>query len=222
MSRTTDDVTHRKKGKIMDLGVPLVEYGATDITGLLDAMKAQPADFWLIDRATRVALAGNRPGNAVFFYNDMPTFSKRRPVDQVQTGTLNVLRYGSRPLFKEIDAVIQTQIKQAFPDCEPIRVQLAELPPGQVITPHRDLGILTMIHRLHIPLVTHKDVTFIIDGKRFYLEPGRLYDLNNAVVHSVENKSDVMRVHLLVDMLPKKIAHPAYHDSEDAMRAAVS
>ncbi|MEQ1943006.1 aspartyl/asparaginyl beta-hydroxylase domain-containing protein [Mesorhizobium sp. VNQ89] len=206
----------------MDLGVPLKEYGSADITQLLEVMKAQPDSFWLIDRESRVALAGARPGNAVFFYNDKPAFSKRRPVDEIQTGTLNVLRHVNRPLFKEIEAVIQIFVKPAFPDCHPIRVQLAELPPGQIITPHRDVGILTMIHRLHVPLVTHKDVTFIIQGGRFFLEPGHLYDLNNVVVHSVENKSDVMRVHLLIDMLPSTIARPVYHDSEDAMRAVVA
>ena len=205
----------------MDLGVPLIRYEKVDISKLEAAMKSQPASYWEIDRVNRVALAGSRPGNAVFFYNDKPAFASRRPIDEIETGILNVLRYSARPLFKEVNAIIQEHIKTEFPDCNPIRVQLAELPPGEVIAPHRDQGILSMIHRLHVPVVTHKDVIFVIQDERFFLEVGQLYDLNNAVKHSVENNSSVMRIHLLVDMLPDRLARVVYHDSEDAMRAAV-
>ncbi|MBU0582005.1 MAG: aspartyl/asparaginyl beta-hydroxylase domain-containing protein [Alphaproteobacteria bacterium] len=205
----------------MDLGVPLIEYDLVDIDDLRQAMKAQSASYWEIDQVNRAALAGSRPGNAVFFYNDKPAFARKRSMDQLQSGVLNVLRYGNRPLFREVDAIIQNHIKPKFPDCDPIRVQLAELPPREVISPHRDMHILTKMHRLHIPIVTHEDVVFIIQGRRFYLEPGRLYDLNNAVEHSVENNSDVMRIHLLVDMLPNKLARATYHDSESAMRSVV-
>ena len=83
-----------------------------------------------------------------------------------------------------------------------MRVQLAELPPGQIIAPHKDVGILALIHRMHIPIITHHDVKFIIDNQLFVLEEGVLYDLNNAVMHSVVNKSLVNRFHLLVDLLP--------------------
>lgn len=101
-----------------------------------------------------------------------------------------------------------------------MRVQLAELPPGAVITPHRDIGILSLIHRMHVPLVTHEQVSFIINGQRFFLAEGNLYDLNNAVVHSVENKSDVMRVHLMIDMLPHMVARARYFDTREEMIAA--
>lgn len=207
----------------MDLGKPLEEHGAVDITDLLAKVPHQTEQFWSSDRDNRVALAGDRPGNAVFFYNDAPTCIGGGSLREVlNTGFVNVLRYKSRPLFDEVDALIDREIQPKFPDCDRVRVQLAELPPGQVIEPHVDLGILTRIHRLHVPLITHEGVKFFVKRQPFFLEPGKLYDLNNAVNHSVENNSDVMRIHLLVDMLPNAIGRARYHDSEDAIMAAVA
>ena len=190
----------------MDLGKPLIEYGAVDVSDILSKLPSLPEDYWVEDRASRVKLAGNRPGNAVFLYNDAPSFISRHTLPEAQSGVVNVLRYPNKGLF---------------PDCDVMRVQLAELPPGQVISPHRDLGILAVIHRLHVPLVTHELVKFMIQRQFFNLKVGHLYDLNNAVVHGVENKSDVMRIHLMVDMLPRRLARAVYHDTEADMAKAV-
>lgn len=206
----------------MDLGVPLKTYGMVDIEPFRRAMEELPYSYWESDRENRVSLAGDRPGNAVFLYNDKPASVPRRTLFEAQSGYVNVLRYAGRPLLDQVDEIIDKYIRPDFPDCDPMRVQLAELPPGQIITPHRDLGILAAIHRLHVPIVTDENVKFIISRQEFYLEPGRLYDLNNVAVHSVENRGNVMRVHLLVDMLPHSLARCRYHDSEAAMQAAVA
>jgi len=205
----------------MDLPEPLVKYGPVPITALRQRMLEQPADFWTVDRASRVMLAGDRPGNAVFFYNDMPAATARPVLAEAKSsGVINVLRYADRPLFAEIQALIDDKLRPLFPNCDVMRVQLAELPPGEVIKPHRDLNILSLIHRMHVPIVTHPMVKFIIAGKTFFLAEGELYDLNNAVVHSVENQSTVMRVHLMIDMLPHSVARARYFDDEATMLAA--
>ena len=159
-------------------------------------------------------MAANRPGNAVFFFNDIPTCVNRNILREASSGFVNVLRYAHRPLFHDVAALIERDILPSFPDCDMMRVQVAELPPGEVIEPHRDIGILTQVHRLHVPLVTHRDVNF-------FIQEGRLYDLNNAVMHSVANESDVMRVHLLVDLMPHSLARARYHDTEEEIIAAV-
>jgi Aspartyl/Asparaginyl beta-hydroxylase len=205
----------------MDIKIPIVEYGSVAFAPLREKMLVQPESFWEEDRASRVKLAGNRPGNAVFLYNDVPKCVNRPSMREASSGYVNVLRYPDRPLFKEVDDVIELGIRPHFPNCDPVRVQLAELPPGMVIKPHVDKGLLTKMHRLHVPLVTHEGVKFIIAGKEFFLKVGVLYDLNNVVRHSVENKSEVMRVHMLVDMLPHSVARVRYHDTEQSMMSAV-
>jgi hypothetical protein len=206
----------------MDIGEPLNKYGATKISELREKVLLQPGSFWEVDQLNRAALAGDRAGTAVFFYNDMPACVDRGTLQEAKSGYVNVLRYADRPLFAEIQQLVDAEIKPHFAKCDIMRVQLAELPPGGIITPHRDVNILAAVHRLHVPLVTHKGVKFIIAGQNFFLEEGILYDLNNVVLHSVENKSGIMRIHLLVDMIPHSIARAHYHDTEKAMVSAVA
>ncbi|MGE0735264.1 MAG: aspartyl/asparaginyl beta-hydroxylase domain-containing protein [Alphaproteobacteria bacterium] len=207
----------------MDLGgKPLIDLGPIEIDALRAKLLLQPASFWAMDRENRVQAAGDRPGNAVFYFNDVPACANRNPIYEAQIGKLSVLRYPDRALFAEINELIETAIKPILPDCGVMRVHLAELPPGQVIKPHFDGNILAYTHRLHVPLVTHAGVKFIIDGKSFFLEVGRLYDLNNVLVHSVVNDSDVMRIHLLIDMLPRSVAKINYYDTEAAMKSALA
>ncbi len=206
----------------MDLGVPLREHGPADIEVLRDQLLRQPMAFWDMDRASRLKNAGKRPGDAVFYYNDMPACISRRPLAEAESGYISVLRYPDRPLFGEIQELIETFILPLFPTCDLMRVQLAQLPPGAVITPHMDTHILALIHRLHVPLVTHDKVKFTIAEQTFFLKEGLLYDLNNTVLHSVENQSDIMRVHLMVDMLPHSVARIRYYDSEEAIKSAVA
>ncbi len=204
----------------MDLGQPLIEYGPVDIDRLRRELLQMPQEFWASDREARVRSAGQRPGDAVFFYHDKPPNVGGAPLQEARSGFISVRRFADRPLFAAIQELIDASVKPVFPQCDVMRVQLAELPPGQVIAPHRDTHILAVIHRMHVPLVTHPLVKFTIARQEFFLKEGHLYDLNNAVVHSVENKSDVMRVHLMVDMLPHTVARVRYFDSDAEMIAA--
>ena len=201
----------------MDIGKPLIEYGPVDATDLRTKMLALPPDFWSQDQASRMTVAGDRPGNSVFFYNARPPGIRRMIPAEIPSGWVSVLRYPDRPLFGEVNILIDRYIRPHFPNCDLLWAQLAELPPGGIIPTHSDLSILSRVHRLHIPLVTHEKVLFTIDGGIFHLRPDTLYDLNNVAMHSVVNSSDIMRVHLLVDMMPHSIARVRYFDtpSED-------
>ncbi len=205
----------------MDLGVPLVDYGPVDIDALRARMLSLPADFWTIDRPARKRIAEDRPGEAVYFYNPRPPKVQRLALSEAATGFISVLRHPERALFAEIDLLIDNEISRHFPACDVLRVQLAELPPGEVIAPHQDGNILALVHRLHVPVVTDPGVVFTIADQDFFLDAGRLYDLNNVAPHSVRNLSQVMRVHLLIDLLPHSVARARYFDDEDAMVVAL-
>ncbi len=76
------------------------------------------------------------------------------------------------------------------------------LPPEGHIKDHFDFhtsfqfGLL----RLHIPIITHPDVIFIIDGQQVAMNPGELWYGDFSKVHSVKNNSSVVRVHMVVDV----------------------
>ena len=147
----------------MDIGQAIVEHGRVDIGILRGKLAEVTADFWLLDRASRIGLAGDRPGGAVYFYNDQPNFLTRSALNEAkEAGEVSVPRSASRPLFAEIDRVVRECIAPLYEDCDVLRVQLAGLPAGEQIRPHRDFGILALIHRTHIPVMTNAAVAFTI------------------------------------------------------------
>jgi hypothetical protein len=81
-------------------------------------------------------------------------------------------------------------------------VRILFLPPGGHIKDHFDFhtsfqfGLL----RLHIPIVTHPDVIFFIDGQRVVWNAGELWYGDFSKVHSVKNDSQVVRVHMVIDV----------------------
>jgi Aspartyl/Asparaginyl beta-hydroxylase len=81
-------------------------------------------------------------------------------------------------------------------------VRILFLPPGGHIKNHFDFhtnfqfGLL----RLHIPILTHPDVAFVIDGHRVNWKAGELWYGDFSRVHSVKNDSQIIRVHMVVDV----------------------
>ncbi len=94
--------------------------------------------------------------------------------------------------------------KQVLDDlkCPKEVVRILFLPPEGHIKDHFDFhtsfqfGLL----RLHIPVVTHPDVVFFIDGQRMTWKPGELWYGDFSKVHSIKNNSSIVRVHMVIDV----------------------
>jgi quercetin dioxygenase-like cupin family protein len=81
-----------------------------------------------------------------------------------------------------------------------IRILLARLRPGGRIPGHRDGGYsLLHSHRVHIPIFTQPEVTFVIDGEQKHLGEGELWEINNSLVHATVNNGPSPRVHIILD-----------------------
>jgi Aspartyl/Asparaginyl beta-hydroxylase len=87
-------------------------------------------------------------------------------------------------------------------ECPKEVVRILFLPPAGHIKDHFDFhtsfqfGLL----RLHIPIVTHPDVAFIIDGQRMNWKAGELWYGDFSRVHSVKNDSQIVRIHMVIDV----------------------
>jgi hypothetical protein len=81
-------------------------------------------------------------------------------------------------------------------------VRILFLPPGGHIKNHFDFQTSFQfgLVRLHIPILTHPDVAFIIDGQRMSWKPGELWYGDFSRVHSVKNDSQMVRVHIVMDV----------------------
>jgi hypothetical protein len=76
--------------------------------------------------------------------------------------------------------------------------RLLTLLPGESIRPHRDnlTNLRSGVARLHVPIITHPDVQFVVAGVRYTLEPGSLWYADFAKPHAVYNPTNTPRVHL--------------------------
>lgn len=82
----------------------------------------------------------------------------------------------------------------------PVRTIIARLKPGSVIPAHIDRNhTLTHGHRIHIPIVTDEKVYFGVGDSTQYLKEGEIWEINNRHIHQVENRSEIYRIHIIID-----------------------
>ncbi|MBV8976597.1 MAG: aspartyl/asparaginyl beta-hydroxylase domain-containing protein [Alphaproteobacteria bacterium] len=80
-------------------------------------------------------------------------------------------------------------------------VRLLRLTPGSFIKEHTDheyTGDDGTI-RFHVPVVTNPDVVFLLNGRRVVMDAGSAWVLRLIYPHSVANRGQTDRVHMLVD-----------------------
>ena len=87
--------------------------------------------------------------------------------------------------------------------CPLLAVRLLKLNAGSIIKEHRDaeLNFERGEIRLHIPVCTHTNVEFYLDKERINLKAGECWYMNFNLPHFINNKSNINRVHLVIDAL---------------------
>jgi hypothetical protein len=84
----------------------------------------------------------------------------------------------------------------------PLRtVRLMRLTSGSMIKEHSDpdLCFEDGAVRIHVPITTNEGVEFWVNGSRVVMEPGSCWYLRLSDRHSVANKGNTDRVHLVID-----------------------
>ncbi len=91
-------------------------------------------------------------------------------------------------------------VMQAF-RCPLTSVRLLSLAPGARILEHSDpdLGFEDGFARIHVPVQTHPDVEFYLNGERVVMEEGQCWYLRLSDPHHVTNGGPVSRIHLILD-----------------------
>jgi hypothetical protein len=108
-------------------------------------------------------------------------------------------RYVKTPILKHCPYF--EEIIDSF-QCPRQRVRLMRLESGTNIHEHRDLGDSWALGqvRIHIPIITHEEVYFYVDGERVMMRPGELWYCDFSRPHRVANRSPIARVHLVLDL----------------------
>jgi hypothetical protein len=96
------------------------------------------------------------------------------------------------PYFQHVLAAFQ---------CPLLAVRLMKLSPGSIIKPHgdHDLSSDSDTVRFHVPVATNPDVDFRLNGERVILNEGECWYLRLSETHSVANRGQSDRIHLVLD-----------------------
>ncbi|WP_426730850.1 aspartyl/asparaginyl beta-hydroxylase domain-containing protein [Myxococcus faecalis] len=99
---------------------------------------------------------------------------------------------GRHPAFREALAMFRCPIGSA---------RLLKLAARANIREHTDYNLAFEDGevRIHVPIVTHPEVRFVLSGQRVDMRPGECWYLNFNLPHRVDNSGDTDRVHLVLD-----------------------
>jgi mannose-6-phosphate isomerase-like protein (cupin superfamily) len=89
-----------------------------------------------------------------------------------------------------------------------LRARLMKLKAGAVIKEHRDFAYFGGQRwsfergriRVHIPIITGANVFWMLNGKRIDMKAGEAWYVNVCMPHSVENRGDTDRIHLVLEL----------------------
>jgi hypothetical protein len=106
-------------------------------------------------------------------------------------------------IFKDELKIIKNKLTKIYGNGFIIRAILVNLKSKSNIGKHIDNGkSLSICHRIHIPIITNKNVFFEIDKEVKNLKEGEMWEINNSEkIHSVTNNSNKDRIHLIVDWI---------------------
>lgn len=92
------------------------------------------------------------------------------------------------------------EVLSAF-HCPSQSVRLMRLDPNSRIKPHTDFDLSAELGtaRLHVPITTNPDVDFRLNDRTVTMEPGSTWYLRLFDEHSVTNRGQSARVHLVID-----------------------
>jgi|SRR5687767_14350939 len=110
------------------------------------------------------------------------------------------------PAFADTPAAARcaylAEVLDAFPT-ELNRVRYMRLRAGGHIHRHSDpiQTIDAHLMRIHIPVVTNRDVAFRVDDRRVEMREGEAWFVDIRFPHEVANRGDTDRIHLVIDLL---------------------
>ena len=164
-------------------------YGNIDVNNLKDNLNGLNWD----EHTTRQ--------NLYEMHKDTQTLEIMWDLESLQTDKIgkihsNYYKLNIESFIKKIKPIYESNCGEGYF----IRILIVKLKANSNIAPHVDAGIsLINCKRTHIPIITNSEVTFTISGETKYLKEGEIWEIDNSKEHSVDNNSDVDRIHLLID-----------------------
>ena len=164
--------------------------GQYNVSSLLEKLNKFSGKDWKLIEEKKTLFAQEECDSIVLF--NLPDY---------QNKVFNKLIVGKwLILFNEEIKSLCDIISETYPNGEPKRIILNNLPSGKVIAEHPDRNYhLETCRRIHLPIITNEKVDFNVNREKIPMNVGVITEINNNTLHSVQNNSDKDRIHLLID-----------------------
>ena len=153
-------------------------------------------DEWFIDTSRQDTFDAHKYTNSYFIYKTNLGWKNSDPFIVNQITNDSKLLSMINPIIEDLENK-HNGIRG--------NVLLIKLKAGQNISSHQDSGsYLVSSRRHHIPIITSDNTWFTVGSEKINMAVGECWEINNTRFHSVENNSNIDRIHLLIDIMPKK------------------
>ncbi len=168
---------------------PFVALGDYDIGTLKDQLLAEPDSAWTKSVANKKGNWPHRDARHLSLANDLDGRHFKATVFPGYAEYRALLE----PLLRTIASRLGAGEKV-------MRIQFAWLGAGSTIEPHRDTSVtLLYSHRVHVPILTNDEVKFMCGEESINMCEGDIWTFDNTLRHSVYNRGNTPRIHLIVD-----------------------
>src|SRR5512135_973905 len=178
---------HLVTGESMNFRGDFLRLGMTDVSALRERVMAFTEEDWNRDNWRRTQFKAHQQTTTIPLIFD-EDFRHARPTIRPDYAALRAQVEPVLALIRrhyDQDPGLRRLQDDSGP-AYPVRILLARLCPGGVIPAHMDrIFSLAHAHRVHVPVVTHEDVKFVIDGRRQPMREGEIWEINNRRAHQV-------------------------------------
>lgn len=151
-------------------------------------------DEWFIDTSRQDQYHTHKDTNSYFMYQSDLKWNKGNEFKSlVKTNDTELLEL-IEPIIKNLEE--KHNGKRG-------NVLFIKLKAKHNIPKHFDDGdYLVYSRRHHVPIITAKETLFSVGLEKINMLAGECWEINNTRFHSVENDSEIDRIHLLIDIMP--------------------
>lgn len=164
-----------------------------------------PVDIHPLQQEVLQLSAGWAPHlNKRHYTGNWDVLSLRSPGGTDDNTTPDIMQTGET--FQNTSVMAQCPAIEAFIaslDCEIMSARLLNLKSGAFIKPHRDAELCFEKGeaRLHLPVFTNNHVQFHCENDLIPMKEGECWYINANITHSVANKGESDRIHLVIDCI---------------------